>query len=100
MTSHDRIRGIALNDVGYDDINIKDGLRYSDYIGQKLKPNAYTTPKPLTTKMPDRNRARKKIFLVFFLCNLQHACAKVTRRLNFTLYLLLFQNYSLFPKLF
>ena len=68
MTSYERIRGIALNDVGYDDINIKDGVRYSDYIGEKLKPNAYTTPKPLTTKTPDRNRARKKLVLVFLFC--------------------------------
>ena len=68
MTSHERIRGIVLNDVGYDDINIKDGVRYSDYIGKKLKPNSYTTPKPLTTKTPDRNRAGKKLFLVFLIC--------------------------------
>ena len=84
-----------MNDVGYDDISIKDGVRYSDYIGQKYKPNAYTTPKPkqhntststsdyngkknkatthkipasLPTKAPEKNGARKKILLVFPFC--------------------------------
>ena len=92
MTLDERIRGIALNDVGYDDINIQNGVRYSDYIGQKCRPNAYTTPKPtqhntstnisdydgeknktttyttptpLPTKAPEKNGARKKVLLVF-----------------------------------
>ena len=64
MTLHKRIRGIALNDVRYDDINIKDGVRYSDYIGQKHKPNAYTTPKPTTsntrTSTSDYNGQKNK----------------------------------------
>ena len=92
MTLDERIRGIALNDVGYDDINIKNGVRYSDYIGKKYQPNAYTTPKPtqrntstsisdydgekkktttyttptpLPTRAPEKNGACKKVLLVF-----------------------------------
>ena len=64
MTLDERIRGIALNDVGYDDINIKNGVRYSDYIGKKYQPNAYTTPKPTqrntSTSISDYDGEKKK----------------------------------------
>ena len=118
MTLHKRIRGIALNDVGYDDINNKDGVRYSDYIGQKYKPNAYTTPKPTTSntrtstsdyngqknkttvytkpaplprKTPGKNGARKKILLVFHVI--------VNRQKNFYLISVTFPRSRIISKI-
>lgn len=57
-----RISGIALNQVGFDDVNIKDGVKYSDFIGERLKPDAYltTTTAPINISLPNQKTNKNR----------------------------------------
>jgi len=41
ISAHDNIKGIVLDETSWDDLNIVNGERYSDFIGEIIKPNAY-----------------------------------------------------------
>ena len=61
-----RLGGIVLDDASWDDNNVLNGLRFSDFIGRLLKPEAYITSKPVTVvTKKQRNTAGMKTWFHF-----------------------------------
>ncbi|XP_065682831.1 uncharacterized protein LOC100211314 [Hydra vulgaris] len=52
VQKYDKIGGILLDDASWDDVNMVAGRRYSDYVGELLRPLVYTTPSLSTTPAP------------------------------------------------